>query len=204
MIKAQHTKFHVRFFEWYSKFKLNRHFEKVSFVGDVEMKNSSLLLIGNHFSWWDGFIANYLNSKFWNKKFHVMMLEEELKQRMFLSKTGCFSIDPGKRRILESLNYSRKILEDPSNLLVMYPQGKIESMHIKQFRFQKGLERIIPENADVQVIFYLALVDYFSSAKPSLTIYLSEFTSENIDSLKLEQAFNKFHQESIKNQKEEK
>ncbi|MCF8372811.1 MAG: lysophospholipid acyltransferase family protein [Bacteroidales bacterium] len=202
MIKAQHTRFHVRFFEWYSKFMLNRHFQRISINGDIPRKDMSILLIGNHFSWWDGFIANYLNATLWQRKFHVMMLKEQLSQRMFLSKAGCFSIEPGRRDIVESLNYSRDILSNPENLLVMYPQGKIESMHTKQFHFSKGIERIIPENSNIQIIMYVALVDYFSSSKPSLTIYLNEFVGGEMNSQELENSFNHYYNWAVQNQKE--
>ena len=203
MIRAQHKRFYVKFFELFSKFTLKRHFKRVEIVGDIKKPHKSILLIGNHFSWWDGFIANYLNKELWRKNFHVMMLEKELEERMFLSKSGAFSINPQTRSVIESIKYSQKILENPNSLLVLYPQGQIESMHKQAFTFQRGIEHLIQTKAGTQLIMYVALVDYFSSAKPTLTVYLREYSSDKMDHKSLESSFNAFYQESIKRQKPE-
>ncbi|MEO1448923.1 MAG: hypothetical protein AAFV07_05305, partial [Bacteroidota bacterium] len=58
-------------------------------------KDKSILLVGNHISWWDGFWPIWLNARHIGKQYHVMMLEEQLRPRMFMTKGGAFSIQPG-------------------------------------------------------------------------------------------------------------
>ncbi len=84
MIPARHNTLYRKFFEWYISFMLWRNFDKVSISSDVKPKNTSMLVIGNHFSWWDGLFVGHANRKLFKKKFHVMMLEEQLRPRMFL------------------------------------------------------------------------------------------------------------------------
>ncbi len=136
----------------------------------------SVLLIPNHFSWWDGFFGWHINKQIFRKKFHVMMLEQELSQRMFFSRVGAFSVNLGSRSIIESLNYSIDILADPSNLLLMFPQGKLDSQHVNSVKFHKGIERIAARVSNTRIIFAVCLTDYFANRKPTLTISLKEYS----------------------------
>jgi len=173
---------------------LRLHFRNVIIRGDFSQNNLPVLLIGNHFSWWDGFIANFLNIKIFRKKLHIMMLEEQLRQRMFLNKAGAYSIQPKSRSVIESLDYTVELLQNNKHLVVLYPQGEFQSMHSKEISFQPGIDRVFSALKDpVQIVFYIALPDYFSFRKPTLTVYLKQLeVSEITDSRKLESFFNEF------------
>ena len=111
MIPARHTRFHTCFFRWYTEIRLKRNFSRIIVHHPIpDITSKPLLIIGNHYSWWDGFFILWLNNRFWHKKFHVMMLEEQLRQNMILNKTGAFSIRRGSRDALESLKYANGIL----------------------------------------------------------------------------------------------
>ncbi len=201
MIQAKHTRFYIWFFRIFSDVMIHRHFSKVEIKGNFQDQGLPVLLIGNHFSWWDGFFANYLNTKIFKKIFHVMMLEEQLKQRMFLNKAGAFSIDKGKRSMIETLSYAGELLKNKENLLVLYPQGKFQSVHHRPIQFEKGFIAI-PRSAAVkgfQLIFYAALTDYFEHRNPMLFLYIKEqpFLLEMTAS-DLEFAYNEFYENSIK------
>jgi len=183
---------------------INQHFHQVLLKGTYQERNLPVLLIGNHFSWWDGFIANYLNNLLFHRRFHIM-LEEQLEQRMFLNQAGAFSIKKKNRDIIESLNYSETILTDPGNLLVLYPQGEIQSLYHYPLHFEKGISAILEKiRQPVQVIFLAALVDYFSHRKPTLTLAFKEYDMKQFSSIDdLESAYNKHLVEMINQQKEE-
>lgn len=133
------------------------------------------------------------------------MLEEQLKSRMFLNKAGAFSIDKGKRSILETLDYSAGLLEEKNNMLVIYPQGTFQSLYHFPVNFEKGFIKIL-EQADAdkfQVFFYAALTDYFSARKPKLDIYLKKYAYEQGEGAReLEKAYNDHLSVSMRNQKE--
>ena len=118
------------FFRFYSVWKTRRKFHKVYLNGTFTDKNLPVLLVSNHFSWWDGFWAVYLNEKIFHRIFHFMMLEEQLKSHMFLNKTGGYSIKKGSRSIIETIDYTAQLLSDRKNLVLIFPQGEISSMHI--------------------------------------------------------------------------
>jgi hypothetical protein len=179
------------------------YFHRVIIKGDFNDSDLPVLLIGNHFSWWDGFIANLLNNKIFHRKFHIMMLEEQLSRRMFLNKAGAYSIKRGSRSVMESLHYTRDLLNGKENLVVLYPQGEFESIYRTTVRFEKGISAIVAGLKNkFHVVFYAALVDYFSHRKPALTIYLREIPQEMaLDPESIETVYNTFLAECIMQQK---
>lgn len=203
MITAKHNSFITTFFRYYVKMIIKRHFHTISISGDTPEPGHALLMIGNHFSWWDGFFAFYVNNTLLKKRFHVMMLEEQLAKRKFFRSIGVFSVSPGNRTVLDSLRYASRILENPENMLVIYPQGKIESSYIQKLKFGKGVVKILQgvSGSKPQILFYAALADYFSNRKPTLNIYLSPVTMpENFNKEEIEASYNDFYMSCINQQ----
>ncbi len=201
IIRARHIPFFLRFFSFYSRNGLKRHFHSVTFDCTADTADRPVLLIGNHFSWWDGFIAYRLNDLCLHKKFHIMMLEEQLKNRLFLNKAGAFSIKRGSRSVVESLQYAAGLLHDNDNLLVVYPQGTITSIHRRPVRFEKGVERIIAGASEkLMILFYVALPDWFSEQKPVLTVRVIEYAARERTFADLEETYNMFLDECIARQ----
>lgn len=200
MIEANHRWFYVWFIRVYTAVNLRLNFRKIIIEGDtVVPEDKPLLLVGNHFSWWDGFFAYYLNYTLWRRKFHVMMLEEQLEKRMFLNKVGAYSVKRGSRSVFDSLNYSSQLLKTASNMVIIYPQGEISSLYSYPVRFERGVERIIRgAGPDTTVLFYVALVDWFSWKKPTVVLRLRRFDySGTPGHAELEEAFNRLIADSI-------
>jgi 1-acyl-sn-glycerol-3-phosphate acyltransferase len=182
---------------------MHLHFRSVSLKGEFHDLGLPVLMIGNHFSWWDGFIAYFINFRLLHRKFHVMMLEEQLMGRKFLNKTGAFSIKRGGRSVIESLHYSAELLRKKGNLVVLYPQGEFQSLYARSIDFEKGI-RIIASKIDssIHLLFYAALLDYFSQRKPTLVVYIAEMPQEIAsDPARLEQEYNRFLERCILQQK---
>ncbi len=194
IIKARHHWIVYPFFKFYAVFKIRRHFNKVIILGDFQQKNLPLLLISNHVSWWDGFWVMYINLKLFHKRFHFMMLEDQLRKFSFFINTGGYSVKKKSRSVIESINYTIELLSDSKNLVMLFPQGRITSIYDQSFQFEKGLERILKEvNDKVQIIFLANLIDYFSNQKPSLFIYLKEYNNMNTDIEKIQKEYNMFY-----------
>ncbi len=182
MIRAKHRTVYALFFDKLFGLLFRICFRKMEIRGDIAMGEGPVLLLANHFSWWDGFIARRVNIKLFKRKFHVMMLEEELVKRPFLRKLGAFSIRRNSRTALQSLDYAANILKDPGNMLLLFPQGRFQSSHQHPLTFEKGWIHILeraPNNC--RLVFMVNLFDYFEHRQPTLSIYLKsvlpEFTS---------------------------
>ncbi|ASB49846.1 lysophospholipid acyltransferase family protein [Alkalitalea saponilacus] len=197
MIKACHHWLYDTFFNFYIHRILKKDFHSINIYGEWDAAgDNSQLIIGNHVSWWDGFWVYYLNKRLLKKQFHAMMLEEELKARRFLSKIGCFSVHPGKRSVVESLNYAVELLQEPGNLVLLYPQGRIASFSAGVLPFEPGIEYIAKKSGIKQVLFYVALVDYFSNRKPVLSLYLGKGEWNESTETSIENQFAEFYSDA--------
>ncbi len=202
MIKAKHHKVIYPLFQWLSRFLINRKFHSVYINGEFRDNGNSVLVIANHVSWWDGFWIMLLNLKIINRRFHFMMLEEQLKKHWYFNYTGGYSIKKKSRSIKESINYSIKLLQQSQNMVLLFPQGQIHSLYLNKVVFEKGIERIIQNTAlDTQIMFVANLVDYFSDNKPNLFIYHKLFLTKDFSNTDIETAYNNFYEEVITIQK---
>ncbi len=202
MIYPKHNPLYINFFKWYTRVMLALDFRQVIIKNPVNIKNQAVLLIGNHFSWWDGFFAYYLNMKVIHKKFHVMMLEEQLKGRKFLNNTGAFSINKKRTDMINSLNYTAELLNNQDNMVLFYPQGAFNSLYKRPVIFESGIKKILQKcQANVQVIFYVALIDYFEHRKPTLSLYLKGLDYDSsLTASCIQDKFNIFLNDSIQQQ----
>ncbi len=201
MIKPKHNPLYHKIFDIYIRQLIKRDFRKVTIIGDFTPDDRSILLVPNHFSWWDGFFAWELNRKHLNKKFYLMMLESELNKYMFFSKLGAFSINPSSKGMLESLRYASNTLEQPGNLMVFFPQGKLYSQHHITLEFQKGIERIVANSHKFRLLMCANLIDYYAYRKPSLNIYIQEFERlTHFDLMRFQITYNLFLKQSIHKQ----
>ena len=129
-----------------------------------------------------------------------MMLEDELAKRSFMRQGGAFSIQPGSRSMIDSLNYAAELLQNPGNMVLLYPQGKIHSLYETDIQFGTGINHILKKaGSQVQVIGFVVLLDFMSRAKPTLRFYLKEMIySPELD---LNAAYQKFFNECLEKQK---
>lgn len=201
MIKARPNSFSLWFYSSWFRVLQKLFFRKIRIITqDVFPEGKSVLLLQNHFSYYDGYWSMYLCHKLFRRRFHVMMLEEELKKRMFLTRCGVFSVRKNSRDLLESIHYARELLQNPRNVVTLYPSGEIISQHRQQFSFQQGFARLA-EDPRVQIAFAVVLTDYFSEARPEICIYVENFRGEKTAKA-IENAYHTFYQSCILKQKE--
>jgi len=198
MIKASHTTWAQIIFDVYLSALFKRHFHQLKLVSNqVSIKeHTSVLLLANHFSWWDGFFWYYVNKIFWRKKFHIMMLEEQLKRYWFFRFLGAFSIRKNSRSVIESFAYASTLLENPNNLVLLFPQGEIQPACIERIKFERGIELLkLNRESAIQLVFGYAHTEYGSNPKPAVHFFIRP-TNENTVS-EMERTYNLFRRECI-------
>ena len=160
-------------FKAYVKWLVSKEFHQFIFNTIEVREDKSVLLIANHFSFWDGLILYCLNDKLLKKKFHVMILHDTAKRIGALRFGGAFSVNKGSRDILKSLDYAAYLLSNPNNLVLMFPQGRLYPNFVSQINFEKGITKLIEKcRNNCQIIFAATFIQYFEHRKPSVTIYL--------------------------------
>jgi len=129
------------------------------------------------------------------------MLEEELKKRILFSYAGVYSIKKKSDSVKETLDYTCELLNNPKNLVLMFPQGKIESIHTESLKFEKGLTYILENAKNFQLVYSSVLIDYFSRRKPVADIYLKQIPLDKDYSIEeLEDLYNQHYIDSKNNQ----
>ncbi|MDD2411284.1 MAG: lysophospholipid acyltransferase family protein [Bacteroidales bacterium] len=202
MIKSKHHIVIYPLFKRLTQYLLKRKFKSIDIQGEYNDTGKPVLVIANHIGWWDGFWLMHLNLKILHRKFHFMMLEEQLKKHWYFQYTGAFSVKKHSRSVVESINYTTELLNDSKNMVFMFPQGEINSLYNNVMHFEKGIQRIIEHCHDeVQVIFVANLIDYFSNSKPSLYIYMQTDSSQNLKDKSIEKEYNKFYNNILDIQK---
>lgn len=199
MIRTNYKASVHAFFYAYTKWKIRHNFSKIHFPDNYSIpKDKSILMISNHFSWWDGFWLFVLNEKLLKKRFHFMMLENELKKRWLFRFSGGFSVAPGTKSNIESVQYSRELLSNKNNLVLIFPQGKFHSMYQDEFHFMRGVEKILQNKKNpTQLVFAVSLIEYFENQKPELYLYLKNFEVENYTTAFIERAYEQFYRENL-------
>ncbi len=115
---------------------------------------------------------------------------------------GCFSIAPGTATVNESLAYAAELLSKPGHLLLMYPQGNLESLHVRDIVMKDGINHIVPQiKGDCQLLWSSNMVEYFESLKPSVYFHMLDCgTNKDFNFEELGQKINTHHKASIKKQ----
>ncbi len=203
MIRANHSKLWVRFSKYYTKLLIGFFFRNIKYSGQYEEKGLPILMISNHFSFYDGFIQILLNFKVFKRRFNFMMLEKELSKNMILTKIGASSINKGKRSSLDSLDYAVEMLQNKENLFLFFPQGKIKSIYTREFTFEKGLLSHILENVknDFQLVYNINLINYGNKLRPDINVYYeTQVISTSTNAEEVEREFNRFAKACFSNQ----
>lgn len=174
MIKANHKKWAELIFDFYLDKLLKKHFNKLILIGVLPSidNNKSLMILPNHFSWWDGFFIYKVIKNFTDKKFHILMLEEQLRKYWFFQKLGAYSINQNNpKSMVETLNYTIELLKKKSNLTVIYPQGVIQPQEERNIKFNKGVNYICEKSSVEFQILPIAFRIFYSNQKLPFVLY---------------------------------
>lgn len=162
----------------YVHFIAARLFYKINFnITEID-KERSVLLVANHFSIWDGLILYWVTNKFSGKKFHVMLLEATSKKEPMLKYGGAFSISKGSKSVLQSIDYAAQLLNDPQNMVLVFPQGALYSNFVNDIKFEQGIIKIMQKASNkFQLIYATTFIENFQHKKPTANVYLTQVTN---------------------------
>lgn len=127
-----------------------------------------------------------------------MVLEETIRKNSFMKYTGAFSVSKGSRSILETLKFAGALLDEPKNLVLIFPQGKLYSNFVEEVNFEKGLEKLIDfSQKNFDYVFAASFTEHFAQAKPTAFIYLKSYGTANFGGLaNVQSAYQEHYQQS--------
>lgn len=180
MIEAKHNILADKIFNIYITRLLKKYFSHFYLLGDIPQINTNekILITPNHISWWDGFFIYFVAKKILNRKIHVLMLEDQLKKYWFFKYVGAFSINlQNKYSMIQSIKYTRKILDSSSNFVVFYPQGEIQPFEQNPIKLKEGIKLVIKNIDDVSVLPVLFKIQYGNEKLPDIFMKFGEPTN---------------------------
>lgn len=197
ILKAKHNIIIDPIVRHFVIWKMKRMFYSVSVESEVHENYLPVLLICNHVGWWDGIWALHINNQLFKRRYHFMMLEEQLRKNWFFNYSGGYSVKKNSKSVVESLLYSAELLQNNKNLVLMFPQGELQSIYNNEFVFEKGVEKILKKVTNkIQVVMLVNLIEYFEHPKPRLFSYVSEFKGANSTN-DLQNQYNNFYQKCL-------
>jgi hypothetical protein len=117
-----------------------------------------------------------------------MMLQDTANRISILKYAGAFSVNKNSREMIISLDFAAGLLNDPQNLVLMFPQGKLFSNFATHIKFKRGIMHIIKKaGGKCQLIFAATFIQYYKHEKPTATVYLKSepdsYAGKGIDDL---------------------
>ncbi|RFZ81608.1 glycerol acyltransferase [Mucilaginibacter terrenus] len=199
MIPARRVTIFSNWFAYYMRYRMRKAFNRLEVMPFTPKEGHSVLLLCNHFSWWDGLWGNYLAYWHLKRKLYIMMQEDHLQKRMLFNLFGGFSINRSSREMIKSLQYAAGLLNNTENLVVVFPQGELISNHTTGIKVEKGIERLIKNiKGPCQIVYNCALIDYFESLKPSVYFHLFDCgVAGEVSFDELTEKINSFHREAL-------
>ena len=156
--------------------------------GHFDDLTGPVLLIANHFSWWDGlWVMLRFRKTRW--QLAVPMLESQLKSRPFLRWWGALPLRSG-RSLAGQVQACQLACRQPNQLLLLFPQGQIASLTTSRFGFQTGLLRKLCQPG-VQLVFLYQTVEYGNRPRPEVHHFL-EAQDEHSKLADIEASYNHF------------
>jgi len=186
-------------YSWYISYIIKKDFSAFTYNQLPIKDDEAILLLANHFSWWDGFMLFQLNKKVFKKQFHVLVTSEDYVKVGYLKYFGAFASEGKGKDVVQTLAYAGSLLNDPKNLLLIFPQGKIKSAHVNHIAFEKGVIQVVnASKKKFQTVFSVTLIDYFNLRKPKAKTYLCDWPQAEYVSLQLlKSEYNKHYDTSI-------
>lgn len=179
MIKANHKNWAEIVFKPYISRLLKKSFASIEIIGNVPdiQKEMPIILAPNHSTWWDGFFVYVINNIFYQRKFFIMILEEQLAKYKFFSKLGGYSIDQkSPKKIVESLFYTNQIIQKYDNPLVtIFPQGVLEPQFVEKYNFGRGIDRIVNKiSKDIAILPLCIRTEFYKEQYPHVFVKFAE------------------------------
>jgi hypothetical protein len=200
-MEARKNDFLTALFMRYVRWNTGKKFKEINIFPFEPKPGHSVLLLTNHFSFWEVFFTN-LTSAVLKRSWHGMIQQDQNEKHWYLRYFGGFAVKKKSREMLASLTYAAGLLDDPRNLVAISPQGGIYSNHETNIHIEKGIYKLIQQvKGPCQVIYHCILIDFFEGYKIRAYIRMydcglaGEFTFDE-----LKARVNAFHQQALTEQ----
>lgn len=130
-----------------------------------------------------------------------MILKETMQKVGFFKYLGGFSVSKNPKEIMEALEFATRLLADPGNMVVIFPQGKLYSNFVDDINFEKGAAFIAAKaKGKFQYVLSATFIENYQFKKPTANIYLKVFNVNAMAPADLAEHYQQHYQEAKKQQ----
>ena len=134
----------LRWFTWYSRRYLRRHFNSLRVAGSglpASAQETPLVVYSNHASWWDPLVGLMCSREFLpEKNVFVPMEAAALERYVFFKRLGAFGVEQNTPRGgAQFIRTAKAILQSSSNVLWLTPQSRFADARERPVHFKPGI-----------------------------------------------------------------
>lgn len=172
---APPSPFVLRFFLWYVRRHLHRHFHAVRMLGQAPAvpQDRPLIAFINHPSWWDPLTGLFLSSVLYpERQLYGPMDARQLKRFPILGKCGLFGIEPGTalgaRQLLRAAD---AIFAQPGRSLWLTPQGRFADVRERPLGLAGGLEFLARRHPNAALLPIALEYTFWNDRLPEILVH---------------------------------
>jgi 1-acyl-sn-glycerol-3-phosphate acyltransferase len=170
--------FLLRWFTWYGRRFVKRHFNAVRIVRDspaFPKTDAPLVIVLNHPSWWDPMIGLLLaNAQLADRKHYAPIFDATLAQYKFFARLGYFAVKPTHRGALDFLRQSAAILQQPRATLWITAQGNFTDARVRPIQLARGIGHLSLQNPKAQFVPLALEIAYWHERTPEALVRIGD------------------------------
>ncbi|MFZ0826036.1 MAG: lysophospholipid acyltransferase family protein [Verrucomicrobiia bacterium] len=168
----------LRWFTWYSRRYLRRHFHalRISLSGKPPASKLPLVIYLNHASWWDPLLGLVLKSEFFADRTLFAPMDAAMLERYpMFARLGFFGVEPHSRRgAVQFLRAAEAILRSPQHLLAVTPQSRFADVRERPVCFEAGLGHLATRVEGAFFVPCVAEYVYWEERLPEILVRFGE------------------------------
>jgi 1-acyl-sn-glycerol-3-phosphate acyltransferase len=133
---------------------------------------SSFLFLANHSSWWDFFVAHWMNVSV-PVDGYGMTEHFNMKKFGFFRRIGAYGVDRSDPfAVRASLDYTIGLLSEPGRGVWLFPQGKIVCNDVRPLGFEPGLRVLLKRAGRLRVVPTAVRYEFWQDERPEVLVRL--------------------------------
>jgi 1-acyl-sn-glycerol-3-phosphate acyltransferase len=133
---------------------------------------SSFLFLANHSSWWDFFLAHWINVTV-PVDGYGMTEHFNMRKFGFFRRIGAYGVDRSDPlAVRASLDYTIELLSTPGRGVWLFPQGKIVCNDVRPLGFEPGLRVLLKRAGRLRVVPTAIRYEFWQDERPEVLVRL--------------------------------
>ena len=168
----------LRWFTWYSRRYVRRHFHsvRVSRSGLPPASRLPLVVYSNHASWWDALVCLVLKDEFFPERRAFAPIDAAMLERYkMFRRLGFFGVEQRTRRgAIQFLRTAQAVLQSPQHLLAVTPQGRFTDVRQRPVRFEAGLGHLAARVQHALFVPFVVEYVFWEERLPEILVRFGE------------------------------